>query len=379
MRATTTCWLGLLGALLGCGGGGGGGGGRSSAVAPATSATAPATSATAPLPAPPGPAPLPTQATLARVGAPPGGLPVISDLEVFDDALWLATSLDPLARFGAQVWRWDPAGGFVLALDDPTSQGFLRARALDGKLYVPDADPDGLAPGYVHVFDSAVARPRRTTVDAQVHGFDVVAFGGGLVSLGGLDTAESSVSRFDPALGRWTVASRGPFSRLKYGGVLDGALIATKRVVGSPADLVRVDAAGVQTGLDLIAGEANVPCVEALRGALYVTLASSAGVAHVRLEPGGAAVPLTGISGALLFDFVEHTDGNVYAVGTDGAQTSFVYGSADGVVFQRLVTVNDARFGRVGNNADGRPSIASFQGRLYLGSSTDGALYRLDP
>ena len=107
-------------------------------------------------------------------------------------------------------------------------------------------------------------------------------------------------------------------------------------------------------------------------------IASSQGVSHIRLEPGGNVTTLTGISGALLSDFVLHSDGNVYAVGSDFASRSFVYGSTDGVDFVRLIDVNDLRFGPVGNNADGRPSLASFGGELYFGSSTNGTLYRLD-
>jgi hypothetical protein len=373
----TICGLGLLLLSVGCGSGGGGKSSRASA-APVTSGT-PGPVSTATTPTPGGPAPLPANASLTRVGAPAGGLPVISDLEVFDGKLWLAESLNPLGQFGAQLWSWDPAAGFVKVIDDPTSQGFLRARAIGGKLYVPDADANGLAPGIVHVLDAATAPPRATVVDAHVHTFDVVAWNQGLFALGGLDTGESGVNRFDAALGRWTVVSRGPFSRLKYGGVLDGALLSTKRQVGTTdADLVQIDAAGAQTGLTLIPGEANVVCVEAARGGLYLTLSTSTGLAHVRLEPGGAVINLTGISGALLFDFVQHSDGNVYAVGMDGQTSSFVYGSQDGVAFTRLVTVNDLRFGQVPGNADGRPSIASFQGQLYCGSSTDGALYRID-
>jgi hypothetical protein len=374
VRAIT---IGLLALMVGCNSGSRGS--RATAVAPTTSATTtPTTSSTPPPPPPPAPT-LPASATLTRIGAPQGGLPAICDLEVFDGKLWLAESDNPLATFGAQVWTWDPTAGFTRVIDDPTSQGFLRARAIGGKLYVPDADPDGLSPGIIYIVDSAAAAPRRTSVDQHVHTFDVVSWNGGLFALGGLDTAESGVNRFDAALDRWTVFSRGPFSRLKYGGVLDASLIGTKRVIGTTdADIVSIDAAGTQTGLTLVTGEANVVCVEALRGALYLALGTPTGVSHVRLEAGGAVVPLTGISGAIVFDFVQHVDGNVYALGTDGQASSFVYGSTDGVAFTRLVTVPDLRFGIVAGNADGRPSIATFGGELYCGSSTDGALYRVD-
>ena len=52
---------------------------------------------------------------------------MISDLTVFDGQLWLCQSLDPLARFGAQVWTYDGVV-FTRVLSDPTSQGYLRGR-----------------------------------------------------------------------------------------------------------------------------------------------------------------------------------------------------------------------------------------------------------
>jgi len=79
-----------------------------------------------------------------------------------------------------------------------------------------------------------------------------------------------------------------------------------------------------------------------------------------------------------LIQIDQAADGNIYAVGSDLAGRSFIYGSTDGVDFVRLIDVADLRFGQVGNNADGRPSLASFQGKLYAGSSTNGTLYRLD-
>jgi hypothetical protein len=140
-----TCGLGLLVLLLGCGSGGGGKSSRSSA-APVTSTTP-----TTPVTPSAGPTPLPANATLTRVGAPPGGLPVISDLEVFDGKLWLAESLNPLGQFGAQLWSWDPAAGFSLVVNDPTSQGFLRARgaavAASITWTIPGARPSGSESG----------------------------------------------------------------------------------------------------------------------------------------------------------------------------------------------------------------------------------------
>jgi hypothetical protein len=213
-----------------------------------------------------------------------------------------------------------------------------------------------------------------------VHNFDVIELNGELYTSGGLDTGASGLSKFDPLTNRWDVVSSGPFSRLKYMGVLDGAILATKRSTGqNTADFVQIDAAGAQSGLSLVQGvEALTLCMEEIDGSLYMSLSSSQGVNHVRLGSGLSVTPLTGLGGVFLFDFVKHSDGNIYAVGTDFTSNSYVYGSTDGVDFVRLVEVNDLRFGQVPNNADGRPSLASYQGKLFFGSSTNGALYRLD-
>jgi Putative Ig domain len=324
--------------------------------------------------------PLPASFAITEIGAPPGGLPVTSDLVVFDDRLFMLQALDPLAQFGAQVWSYDDSGQFVQVINDPTSQGFLRGKVFGGKLYLPDADPNGLAPGIVYILDSAAAAPRPTVVLESVHNFDVVELGGELYTTGGLDTGASGLNRYDAASDTWVVASRGAFSRLKYVAVLDGELVSSKRSVGSQDDLVLMDpAAGLaQQGADLIQGqEAFAPAVEQINDMVYVTLASNGGISHVRLEPGGAITPLTGLSGTVMMDFVQHTDSNYYALGTDGT-VSLIYGSADGVDWVRLAEAPDLRFGLVGQNADGRPSIASFKGKLFCGSSTNGRLYRLD-
>ncbi len=323
---------------------------------------------------------LPQNATLTDLGGPPGGLPVISDLVTFDGRLFLMESLEPLGQFAAQVWSYDGTT-FRKVIDDPTSQGYLRGQVIGGKLYIPDSDPNGLAPGIMWVLDGATASPRMQVIDDAVHNFDVVELGGALYTTGGLNGGESGLNRFDPATGRWTVVSRGSFSRLKYAVAYEGAIWSGKRPVGSAAELVRTDpATGQQQGYDILPGtEAAALCMEAIGANVYCTLGSSAGVAHLRLEPGGTITQLTGTSGALLYDFVQHSDGNIYAVGTDLTSKSFVYVSTDGVAFTRLIEVPDLRFGRLpSGNLDGRPSIGSYDGELYCGGSTTGRLYRVD-
>ncbi len=332
-----------------------------------------------PPPPPPPPTGLPTNPVLTDLGLPPGGLPVISDLVSFDTRLFLLEAQNPLSSFGASVFTYDEPSGFVRVLNDPTSQGYLRGRVIQNELYVPDGDPNGLDPSFVYRFSSATSAPVRETVTGSVHNFDVIEFNGEIFTSGGLANGQSGLNRRNAQTGVWDVVSQGGFSRLKYLGVLDGFIWAGKRTVGSAADMVRIDASMQQGGIDVLQNaEANVVCIETLGPNLYVTMGGPNGVAHFRIEPGLALTQLNGITGAIAFDFVEHTDGNTYAVASDIQATSFVFGSTDGINFQQLLSIPDLRFGAVGNNADGRPSIASFAGKIHLGSSTNGRLYRLD-
>lgn len=323
---------------------------------------------------------LPSRPRLAEIGAPDGGLPVIADLAVFDGRLWLMQSRVPLAVNGASLWTWEPAGGFVRVLDDPFSQGFLRGDVIDGRLYVADGDPRAFMPGIVHVFDNASAPPVTTSVDEGIHNFQVVAFGGQIYVTGGLADGSWGLNRYDAAARRWTVAQRGRYLRLKYVAAFDDALYGVN-FPDNGAELLRIDRALVAQDISLVPGQGIGLNVEVQRNRLYATGISPAGSYAFSIAAGGALpVRLQGFSGPV-FDFAEH-DGVMYAVGCDLTK-SYLYGSVDGLVFTRLLEWNDLRFGFAPGsngeaNADGRPSLASFQGKLYLGSSTNGRLYRLD-
>jgi PKD repeat protein len=319
--------------------------------------------------APPGPAPL-VSGSLKSLGVPTGGLAVISDLEVFSGALWMMESKDPLADWGAKVYTYDGTN-FSLKLSDSTSQGYLRGRVIGGKLYVPDADPNGYDPGIVYIWTSASTSPQSTSVTSSVHNFDVVSFNSALYTSGGLVNGMSGLNKL--SANTWSVASQGSYSRLKYMAVFDNRIWATKRMGTSSVELVLIDSNMTQSGVDVLSGtEALCVDLSVMRNRLYMSLWGSAGVSHLYVEPTTwNVVNLTGITSDLLWDFCEHSDGNMYAVAMYG-----VYGSQDGKAFTKIISVTDNRFGQPGgSNADGRASIASYNGKLYVGSSTNGTLY----
>lgn len=115
------------------------------------------------------------EGALVQVGKPPLGWQRICDLRPFGGRLYLAHANQPLGSDGATITTYDPSDAarpFRLAFDwnrfgEPTKgggggQGFLRVHAIDGRLFVPDADPpygglgalDHGTEGYVFVSDA---------------------------------------------------------------------------------------------------------------------------------------------------------------------------------------------------------------------------------
>ncbi len=104
----------------------------------------------------PGTGTVPAQGTWERVGTAPLALTRICDLTPFNGALYAAHANQPLGTDGATITKYVPGegdakGSFKVAFDwnrpgEPTKgggagQGFVRVHAIDGKLFVPDADP----------------------------------------------------------------------------------------------------------------------------------------------------------------------------------------------------------------------------------------------
>ncbi len=122
----------------------------------------------------PGEGAVPDAAHFEKVGTPPLALTRICDLTPFAGALVMAHAHRPLGVDGATITRYRPSDPkrFSIAFDwnrpgEPTKgggggQGFLRARAIGGRLYVADADPpyaglglvDRGTEGYVFVSDT---------------------------------------------------------------------------------------------------------------------------------------------------------------------------------------------------------------------------------
>lgn len=319
---------------------------------------------------------LPASVTLTDLGALPNGMLVLSDMAEFDGKLYIAAAIAPLASpFGAGIYYYNGTS-IQTAMYDSGSQGFLRAKVIDGKLYIPDGDPNGLDPGKVYIFSAGSTTPLSTNVTGAVHNFDVVKFNNQLYVSGSNSSGQSSLNRFNSATSTWDSVSTGSFGRLKYMAVLDNKIWSSKQVQ-SGLDGVWIDGAMTQSGFLASASGGNMfPCMEQIDGKIYTVLWGSSGVSNFIINPGSTTTTITGITG-LMWDVVKHSDGNYYAVVTDGTNDK-IYGSTDGVAFTQLYSQAGQKFAQPPSNADGRPSIASYNGKLYVGSSTNGRLYRLD-
>jgi hypothetical protein len=228
--------------------------------------------------------PFPTSAHLQKVGRAPLSLRQICDLTPLGDALYAVHSLSPLGADGATISRYRPdsAHPFATAFDwdrpgEPTKgggggQGFVRVRAIDARLFVPDADPpyngfglmDWGTEGYVFVSSlegkfayatrphyrpparpTVEGRPGAMVIPRAYHDFDVIKFRGRLIastgavppkerawygpSPGALHVATDDLSHFEYALaypepyvnGVWRLTYMVRFRDRLYTGIQD--------------------------------------------------------------------------------------------------------------------------------------------------------------
>jgi hypothetical protein len=199
----------------------------------------------------PGTGHAPTAGDFERVGAPPLALARICDLTPFGDRLYMAHATSPLGSDGATITTYTPGAAkpFAVAFDwnrrgEPArggaaGQGFVRVHAIEGRLFVPDADPPynglGIAErgteGYVFVSaaDGTFAPPRmprhRPPATAGVlprayHVIDVIAYRGALfASTGSVPPTErawrgpspGALHRAGADLARWLYEVDYPF------------------------------------------------------------------------------------------------------------------------------------------------------------------------
>jgi hypothetical protein len=359
----------------------------------------------------------------------------VCDFAVHDGVLYLAHATRPLGLGGASITAYRPEAKppFSLAFNwnregEPQQggaggQGFLRVRAIDGRLYVPDADPPYLGlrlatgiEGYLFASDArgrfASARmpghlPPRAPTDERagafilpgsLHGFDVIRFRGKLYASTSAAIPPNGTATTSPGTlftpgatpGPWQVAftyagSVGEASvRLGYmTRFRDRLYVALSPLQGLDRhDFVVIDPARDASGLanrDATAvqitahGGAHTLRWYTDRGKLYWLSIGAAGVelresvdgAHFRLLrlPADAGYPSDILRvGARLLVLAEQG----------------LYELADGA-FQLRARVPDGKSPFKVDDGYCAPPLVAFQRHLYAGGQLRGDLWRLVP
>jgi hypothetical protein len=327
-----------------------------------------------------GDCPLISDVGFVWIGTPEAALPVITDLAVFRDRLYLTTSINPLGSFGAIVYHTVDGESFTPVIDDPTSQGFLRLRVIDDFLYVPDGDPNSYDPSYVYISDDG-DQFSKTTVIGSVHTFDVINYAGDLLCSNGMMSGSGSLCRTpDNGESPWTEVEATSVSRLKFMTEFNGSLYVAKRMVGTPADYV-VWSGNVDdnngTPIDAVDGEASTwRWYVTGKGRLFWSLVTD-NLKVFFTDDGEIWTEVEEVAGEFVSDFAE-LDGNLYLLSHAG-----LWGSTDETEFTLIAQAPDTdTFGPIevegGFNVEGAASMTEYNGHLWCGSTSDGSLYRVE-
>ncbi|TAL58668.1 MAG: T9SS type A sorting domain-containing protein [Bacteroidetes bacterium] len=333
----------------------------------------------------PGVLPTPfTTANFVEIGSPSGGYPTITDLVTFNGKLYLATSNNPLGDWGTNVFYTTDGTTYTKILEDNSSQGYLRMGVFDGKLWIPDGDPNGLDPGIVYTSSTGTSGSfAQGTVLAAVHTFEVIKYNNKFYCSNGMNSGNGGLCKFD-GTSTWTSVYQDPNSfRMKYMAVFNGKLFVANRNTSSDVDGF-VWSGDVETTspaqLNTVSGYSSTyRWFASSLGKLFWSL-SSGGQARVLVTQDGVTwQTVPALSGKFVSDFAE-LNGTLYALASDG-----LWESADHFTFQQIApapTSDPNAFKPVavsgGTNPDGVASMEAYNGYLWCGSSTNGKIYQVN-
>jgi hypothetical protein len=327
-------------------------------------------------------APLLSGVNFVEMARPAKPLPVIADLAVFRDRLYLATSMNPLGAFGTRVLSTADGTSYRIDLDRPFSQGLLRLRVLRGALHVPDADPQGLTPGRLYVSGDG-ERFEEIALAGAVHTYDVIEHRGVLLTSNGMEDGRGALLREPGSPGEpWQTLASLDVNRIKFLVEHGGDLLIAKGRSGSPFDYLRLSGelgSATPRPVDAIPGEASTfRWYVSERGRLFWSLYAESRFQLLSSEGGDRWEAVADLAGEQVAGLAE-LDGNLYALTPRG-----LYGSRDHRRFTLVAPAPDPQvFAPVEVasetiNADACASLVRFAGHLWAGASHGGRLFRVE-
>jgi hypothetical protein len=377
---------------------------------------------------------LPDRGHFVKVGRHWGALRRICDFAVHDGALFMSHATEPLGFGGATITRYDPdeKTPFSLVFDwnrpgEPErggagGQGFLRIRQIEGRLFVPDADPPYLGlglgfgvegylfesdrsgkfpparrPGHLPPAAPASDKGGAILLPGAIHDFDVIRFRGKLyASTGAVIPPKATATKSpgtlfvgDATRARWDVAYAYPGApgeaavRLGYmTRFRDRLYVAVSPLQGRdrndyvvltpPKDATAIaeDQASARRGTE--SGGSHTLRWYADRGRLYwITIGADGGAlrasddgehfARIALPPDAGSPSDVLRVGEHLLVLCEHA---LLELGREGASVR--------------ARIDDAKSPFKVDDGYCAPPLTVFQGALYAGGQRKGALYRLD-
>src|ERR1051326_1987752 len=271
-------------------------------------------------------------ASFVEIGSPAsmGGYPSITDIVTFGGKMYLATSANPLAAFGTNVFYTTDGVNYTKVLDDATSQGYLRIRVIDSKLWIPDGDPNGYDPSFVYISSTgAPSSFTQTQIIQAVHSFDVAKYNNQFYVSNGMLSGSGGLCLYDGSSTWNQVYTDANSVRMKYMATFNNMLFVANRNSSSDVDCYVFSgdpATTTPTQVNALSGATNTfrMYTTTLNGKLFWSVAAGSNINVLMTIDGVNWQPCTTLAGRIVSDFCE-LNGKLYAIATDGLWESSDY------------------------------------------------------
>lgn len=319
-----------------------------------------------------------------EMGKPTGGYNTLTDMAIFNNRIYLSTSKDPLGDWGTNVFYTTDGVSYTKVLEDNSSQGYLRMGVYDGKLWIPDGDPNGYDPSFVYISSTGNANSfTQTQITLAVHTFDIIKYNNNFYTASGFNNYNGGLSKYN-GVSTWSVDYQSATAfRMKYMTQCNGKLYAACGNMNSDVDYFVFNgdpATTTPTQKNVLTGPSmTFRWYTSSTNRMYWTVAANNQIRCLTSTDGNTWTPITGLDQKFVSDYCE-MNGKMYALAQNG-----LWESSDYVNFVNIAAPPASypnAFMPVpvqnGYNADAQASMETFNGSLWCGSSLNGKVYKVD-